>query len=218
MRRRSGSLTRFVVGLTGGIGSGKSTAAAILGELGARNLDADRVVHRLYEPGGRGALALSSLLGKGLLDDAGAVDRPRLAARLFSDPELRAQVEGAIHPLVMAEIEAWLLAGAPDVLPVVEAALLVESGLYRHFSRVVLVSARPELQLARLQARHPDWSSAAIEARLRAQMPLEEKVRILAGAQVEVEHLDNSGGLEALRQACATLHRRLRAAQEAHRA
>lgn len=179
-------------------------------------VDADRIVHGLYERGGTGAAAIVELLGAEMLDPEGAVDRRRLSARLFSDAALRRRVEAAVHPLVMAEVDAWLGALPGAALPVVEAALLVESGLFRSFPFVVLVTAAPGMQRARLAERSPALAPEEIEGRLRAQMSSEAKLRLLEESGVAVELVDNSGSLEELRAASAALAERLRAAQTAY--
>lgn len=178
------------VGLTGGLASGKSTVARILGDLGVATLDADAVVHRLYAPGGDGARAVQALFGRGALDASGAVDRAALRRLVLPDPEARRRLEGGVHPLVHREIRRWLgerPAGEPAV---VEAALMVETGTWRGYDVVVVVWCTREQQVAR--ARRRGLPPDRITALLDAQLPLDAK-RSYADVVV-----DNTGDLEDL--------------------
>jgi len=182
------------VGLTGGLASGKSSVAGILAARGVPCLDADRVVHELYAPGGDGAAAVRELFGNQALAGDGGVDRQRLGRLVLANAEARAALEGAVHPLVRREVRRWLetLARAPVPPPVavVEAALLVETGSARDYDVLMVVWCRPEQQLARAVARGVDESRA--QAILDAQQPLDQK-RALADVVI-----DNSGDPGAL--------------------
>jgi dephospho-CoA kinase len=156
---------RYLVGLTGGLASGKSTVARWLAEAGFRVLDADRIVADLYAPGAPGTWAVRELFGDGVLDAEGGVDRPRLAEVVFAHPEARKRLEEAIHPLV-AERFREIAARAEGVL-VYEATLLVEAGRAKEFDLVISVEAPPEARLAWAVARGMD--EAAARARLAAQ-------------------------------------------------
>ena len=144
------------VGLTGGVASGKSAVARLLAGRGAAVRDADAVVRRLYLPGRRGARAVAKLFGSRVLDAAGGVDHAALAAVVLADDAARRRLEAAVHPLVRADLGRWLrrLGGRATVPPVavVEAALLVETGSYRDYHRLVTVSAAPALRRARALA------------------------------------------------------------------
>lgn len=178
------------VGLTGGLASGKSTVARLLVRRGVAVLDADRVVHELYQPGAVGAAAVRELFGDGVLDRDGGVDRAALAARTLAYDDDRRRLEAAVHPLVRVRVRAWL-ATRPAAAPAgVEAALLVETGSFRDYDVLVVVSCSDEQQLERAIAR----GVAPERARqiLAAQLPLAEK-RALADVVV-----DNSGPAEAL--------------------
>jgi len=183
-----------VVGLTGGLASGKSSVAKRLAELGATVLDADAVVHELYEPGAPGAAAVRGLFGNGVLDAHGVVDRAALAARIEGEPGALARLNAAIHPLVREQIHRWIeeLSERPDrpLVAVVEATLMVESGSYREYDLLVVVWCRPEQQLER--ARERGVPEARARALLAGQMPLDEKRRL---ADVVI---DNSGPPEEL--------------------
>ncbi|HEX9943385.1 MAG TPA: dephospho-CoA kinase [Thermoanaerobaculia bacterium] len=178
------------VGLTGGLGSGKSTVAAWLRDAGFEVIDADRLVAELYQPGGDGAAAVRALFGPEMLDGRGGVDHAKVAARVFSDPKARRVLESAVHPLVRKRFEE-LAAKARDVI-VLEATLLVEAGYASSFDLIVTVEAPCELRLERAVARGMDEESA--RARLLAQGDGEERW--------EAAHrvIDNSGDLDHLRR------------------
>jgi len=178
------------VGLTGGLASGKSTVARILRDSGVPVLDADVVVHRLYEPGGEGARVVAALFGPEVMNRAGGVDRAALRRLVLTAPEARRRLEGGVHPLVRDEIDRWLR-GIPSGAPaVVEAALMVETGSWRTYDVVMVVWCTTEQQVAR--ARRRGLPPDRIRALLDAQLPLEAK---RAYADVVV---DNTGDLEDL--------------------
>jgi dephospho-CoA kinase len=197
---------RLLVGLTGGLASGKSTVAGWLAEAGCAVVDADRLVAELYRPGGEGAAAVAALAGRAVLDAAGGVDPTALARRLFDDPELRRAVERAVHPLVRQRFAA--LAGeASEPIVVLEATLLVEAGYARDFDVVVTVESPSERQVARAVARGMEES----EARRRLAAQGDGVLRRAAADFV----LENSGSLEELRSQVdgllAELRRRIEA-------
>jgi len=156
---------RLTVGLTGGLASGKSTVANWLSEAGFRVVDADRLVAEMYQRGGAGVAVVRDLLGADFIDKSGAVDRAKVAARVFTNPkELRA-LECAIHPLVRRRFEE-IVADAQGVV-VLEATLLIEAGYAPGFDLIVTVEADAETRLRRAMARGLDEASA--RARLMAQ-------------------------------------------------
>ena len=158
-------MSRFLVGLTGGIAAGKSTVAALLREAGLQVVDADRLVADLYRAGGGGAAAVAELFGDGYLTADGAVDHERLAAVVFADSDARRRLEARIHPLVRARFRE--LAAAEPGVAVLEATLLVEAGYGPDFDLVVTVEAEPKVRLQRAMARGLDEEAA--RARLAAQ-------------------------------------------------
>jgi dephospho-CoA kinase len=158
-------MSRYLVGLTGGMASGKSTVARWLGEAGFQVVDADRLVAELYAPGGRGAEAVRQLFGDEYLNDSGAVDHQRLAGLVFEDPTARKRLEGAIHPLVAQRFLE--IATAATGVVVYEATLLVESGNARNFDLVISIESPPEAQLRHAIGRGMDETAA--RARLEAQ-------------------------------------------------
>ena len=182
------------VGLTGGIASGKSAVAARWRALGIPVLDADRLVHALYEPGGAGAAAVAEEFGEGLLDARGAVDRPRLAALVFGDPSAVARLNARVHPLVRAATDRWLAAREAEghAVAAVEATLLVESRGRERFDLLVAVSASEEARLAHALARDPSATPEAVLARMKVQLPEAER-----NAACDVV-LVNDGPLDAL--------------------
>lgn len=165
----------LVVGLTGGIGTGKSTVAGMLRARGVPVVDADQVARDVVAPGTPGLDAIVAAFGREVLDDAGRLDRPRMRARIAADPGARRTLEGITHPLIGQAIQGWIAARAAEGHPaaVVEAALMVETGSYRLYPVVLVVTCSPGTQLARVQAR----DGAAAASLVGAQMPLAEKER-----------------------------------------
>jgi dephospho-CoA kinase len=180
-----------VVGLTGGIGSGKSTVARLFAERGVPVVDADALAREVVAPGGPAyadvAAAWPEAIGAG-----GEVDRKRLGEIVFADPAARKKLEELTHPRIQAVAAARLAALADKGvrLAVYEATLLVESERWRDFDGLVVVVASPETQIARATARD-GLSRAQAEARVRAQMSTEDKLK------VATEVIDNDGALAA---------------------
>jgi dephospho-CoA kinase len=179
-----------VIGLTGGIGSGKSTVSAMFRRLGATVLDADAVAREVVEPG-RPALEEIRRRFPGVVDASGRLDRAALAARIFGNDAERRALEAIVHPRIQAEMAQHTADFARAGLPVllIDAALLIENGIHRKLDGVVLVWVPEEVQRARLAARD-GLDPQEIQARLAAQLPLEKK---RGHATWEV---DNSGTLE----------------------
>ncbi len=177
------------VGLTGGLASGKSTVADLLRQRGVPVLDADSVVHNLYEPGGEGVALVADLFGDGVLKPDQSVDRKTLGARVLGDAEALESLNRAIHPVVRDEIGRWLDA-IEQPIAVVEAALLVETGSWRTYDLLMVVSCTPEQQLERAFKR--GIGPLRARALLGAQAPIDKKIAL---ADVVV---DNSGTPEQL--------------------
>ena len=181
--------TPCLVGLTGGLASGKSTVAQLLAARGVPVFDADAGVHSLYRPGQPGADEVARLFGEEALDASGGVDREALAVRVLEDEEARTALEAAIHPLVRVAIGSWLdSVDAP--IAVIEAALLVETGSWRGYDVLAVVWCETDQQLNRAITRGMAEDSA--KRFLTAQLPIDEKTRL---ADVVV---DNRGDREAL--------------------
>jgi dephospho-CoA kinase len=179
----------LLVGLTGGLASGKSTVSKWLREAGFTVIDADRLVAELYQPGQPGATEVARTFGPEVLNEQGGVDHERLAARVFSDPDARRTLERAIHPLVRQRF-AEIAQGTEGII-VLEATLLVEAGYGPSFDLIVTVEAPCELRLERAVERGMPEESA--RARLLAQGDGEERRR--AAHRI----LDNSADLGRLR-------------------
>jgi dephospho-CoA kinase len=182
------------VGLTGGIGTGKSTVSAILRELGATVIDADEATRAVQAPGSEGLRQIVEAFGPGILGPGGELDRSALADIAFRDPAPRERLNAIVHPLVrrwMAE-RAAEAAERGDPVAVMDIPLLFEARGAGAFETVLLVYAPEELQLRRLvelRGMTPDQA----RARIAAQMPIEEKRRMATHV------IDNTGDLEALR-------------------
>jgi dephospho-CoA kinase len=166
-----------LVGLTGGIGTGKSTVAQMIRDRGVPVLDADVLAREVVAPGQPAHAAIAAAWPEVIGAD-GAVDRRRLGKLVFSDPAARRRLEAITHPRIqeLARTKARALADAGHPLAFYEASLLVEAGRYHDYDGLVLVTAGEEQQLARVMARDGSTREAAL-ARLRAQLPVEEKRR-----------------------------------------
>jgi dephospho-CoA kinase len=198
----------IVLGLTGSIGMGKSTTAAMFAEAGVPVWDADAAVHRLYGPGGAGSDALAALVPEAV-GEAGT-DRSRLRAAILAEPGLLAQVEAAIHPLVAADRAAFLDRARAEgqALVLCDIPLLYETGAERWLDRVAVVTAPAEIQRERVLSR-PGMTEEAFAAILAKQVPDEEK---RARADFVI---DTGQGLDPVRQQVAEIVAKLRAGPRA---
>lgn len=180
-------------GLTGGIASGKSTVSRMLRELGAHVLDADVIAREVVEPGTPGLAEVAARF-PGVLGPDGRLDRARLGARVFGDPAERAALNALLHPRIGAAFleKTQALAAQGVERLIYDAPLLIENGLHAGMDGVVLVWVPRELQKQRLMARDGLEAQAA-EARLAAQLPLEEK------RQHATWIVDNTGDLISTR-------------------
>lgn len=165
-----------VVGLTGGIATGKSTVASLFARWGASVLDADQVAREVVEPGSPALAAIVEAFGADALDADGRLDRPAMRRRIASDPQARRTLEAITHPAILKTIAERLATWAAEgrELAVVEAALMVETGSYRMYPEVVVVSADPEIQVRRVMARD-DVGEQDARAMLATQLPMAEK-------------------------------------------
>ncbi|MCB9676844.1 MAG: dephospho-CoA kinase [Alphaproteobacteria bacterium] len=182
-----------LVGLTGGIATGKSSVARRFVERGIPVIDADQVAREVVEPGQPALLAIVDAFGPGVLDADGALDRAAMRQRIIDDPDARQTLEGITHPAILGAIGSRLsdLAAQGAPIAVVDAALMVETGSYRMYPDVVVVTCRPETQLARLVSRDGMTEERA-RALIATQLPLAEKAR------VATHLIENDGTLEAL--------------------
>lgn len=167
----------LIVGLTGGIASGKSLVAGIFKNLGAHIIDADRIVRELLEPGLPAWKEVSDHFGSAVLMPDTCIDRRKLGEIVFSDPEKRAWLNTCLHPRVFEAYTVQvkrLRERSPDAIIVFDAALLIETGFHKKMDRIVVVYAHPDQQLARLIKRD-GFSQEQALARIKSQMPLGDK-------------------------------------------
>jgi len=190
----------FRVGLTGGIASGKSTAAKFFGALGVPILDSDQVAREVVEPGQPPLERLVERFGRGILTPDGHLDRPALRNIVFSDPKARADLENLTHPAIGAALEARSAAagGAYQILVI---PLLVEKNLSAHVDRVLVVDCEEELQIRRLHAR--DGSTRA-----QAQAILDAQVSRGARLKAANDVITNDADMSAVQAQVAVLHAR----------
>ena len=195
------------VGLTGGIGCGKTTVAEILEQLGCCVFYADRIAHQLSEPGQPAYDEIIRSFGDEILDAAGQVNRARLGAIVFAEPSRLGQLNQILHPRVIEFLEDELKrleARQPDTIAIVEAALLIESGYYRRLDKLVVVRCLPEQQEERVHKRF-GLSTEAARQRIHAQMTDEERRRY---ADYEI---DSSGTRENTSRQVEQLFRKFQA-------
>jgi dephospho-CoA kinase len=167
------------VGLTGSIAVGKSYVCEVLRELGAFVLDADQTAREVVAPQTRGWHLIVENFGREVLQSDNTINRAKLGALVFADERRRQLLNSIVHPLVIAAQDEWMQAverQSPDAVAVIDAALMIESGGYRRFDKLIVVWCRPEIQIERLMARN-DLSREEALQRINAQMPQEEKKR-----------------------------------------
>src|SRR5829696_3262437 len=193
------------VGLTGSIGVGKSFVASVFVELGCHVLDADQTAREVVMPGTPGLSALREAFGEEILNPDGTLNRKELGAVVFNDEILRQRLNSILHPFIMARqdeiLNAWE-AEDPDGIGIVDAALMIESGGYRRFDKLIVVHCRPEVQLERLMLRDKLSRDEALR-RVNSQMPQEEKQKF-------ADYLiDTSDGFELTRTQIISVHQKL---------
>lgn len=179
------------VGLTGGIGSGKSTVAALLAGKGAVVIDADAIAREVVAPGTPGLGRVVEEFGADVLTAEGELDRARLGALVFSDEAARRRLEAVVHPLVLERIAAIEAAAVPGDMVVQDIPLLVEGGRAGSFDAVVVVDVPPELQVERL-VRDRGMTEADARARIDAQATRDQRLAVATHV------VDNTGTLEEL--------------------
>jgi dephospho-CoA kinase len=178
-------MSKYLIGLTGNIATGKSTVAKMLEELGAIVIDADALVHELQQPGTPVYKDIVAAFGPGILDRAGEIDRKALGSIVFADPEKLRTLESIVHPAVLIE-SARRIAEAPTPIVVYEAIKLIEAGRAEMCDALWVVTARSDVQLQRLM-RDRHMSEAEARQRIEAQPPQSEKV---ARATVVIDNSD----------------------------
>jgi len=193
------------VGLTGNIASGKSTAARVFVELGARIIDADVIAHALLEPQTETYKKVVERFGRGIVKVDGTINRVKLGEIVFHDAAQRNLLNGIVHPEVRTEVLRQIFELEKDStggIIIIDAALMVESGFYKLYDRLIVVFCHPALQLARLISRD-GLSIPEARARMAAQMPVEEKL------QVANYNIDTSGTLRRTREQIEAVYRDL---------
>jgi dephospho-CoA kinase len=204
----------LLVGLTGGIGTGKSTVSRMFRDLGCLIIDADILAREVVEPGEPAYAKIVAEFGRGVLDSEGRIDRKKLGAMVFASEAKRKRLEEFTHPEIrkrQAGILAELVAEGFEGIVVFDAALLVETGGARNMDRLVVVSADEATQRKRLMARD-NISEQEAQRKIGSQMPLVEKVR---QAHYVV---DNSGTREETERRVREIHQALLADLKAYQA
>ncbi|HET6973410.1 MAG TPA: dephospho-CoA kinase [Pyrinomonadaceae bacterium] len=193
------------VGLTGSIGVGKSFVALVFIELGCHVLDADQTAREVVMPGTEGLKALTDAFGEEILNTDGTLDRKQLGALIFADPSQRQRLNHILHPFIIArqdEIMNGWEAEDPDGIGIIDAALMIESGGYKRFDKLIVVHCRPEVQLERLMLRDQLSRDEALR-RINSQMPQEEKQKF-------ADYLiDTSDGYESTRAQTEAVNQKL---------
>jgi dephospho-CoA kinase len=193
------------VGLTGNIASGKSNAGLVFAELGAHIVDADLIAHELLLPGAHAYSDVVCAFGSGILDESGAINRRALGQIVFSSPQKRQLLNSLIHPGVRAEVLRRIveleMPGKKGII-LVDAALMIETGFFQYYDRLIVVYCDPSIQLSRLMSRD-GFNVEEARARIAAQMPAEEKRRL---AHYTIE---TSGTLRQTREQVEAVYRDL---------
>jgi len=199
--------------MTGSIGVGKSFVASVFAELGCHVLDADLTAREVVLPGTPGLQAITREFGDDILNADGTLDRKRLGALIFADENRRQRLNHILHPFIIARQDEILReweAEDPDGIGIVDAALMIESGGYKRFDKLIVVHCRPEVQLERLMLRNGLAHDEA-QRRIAAQMPQEEKQKF-------ADYLiDTSDGYEFARARTLEVYKQLRQLTDKHK-
>jgi dephospho-CoA kinase len=194
------------VGLTGSIAVGKSYVCEVLRELGAFVLDADQTAREVVAAGSRGIALIEEKFGREVLLETGELDRAKMGALVFADEAKRQLLNSIVHPLVFEAQNEWLAEKEkedPRGIAVIDAALMIESGGYKRFTKLIVVWCEPEIQLQRLMLRN-NLSEAEALKRINSQMAQEEKKRYADFL------IDTSGGFESARRQTIEVFERLK--------
>ena len=193
------------VGLTGSIAVGKTFVLGVLRELGCYVIDADAVARQVVLPGSPGLKRVAGAFGEEVLKPDGSLDRAKLGAIVFNDAEKRQLLNSILHPFIIAEqdeqLHRWEAQDSQGIA-VVDAALMIESGGYKRFDKLIVVHCRPEIQLERLMSREGLTREDA-ERRIKAQMSQKEKKRYADFL------LDTSDGFESAQRQTQAVFQRL---------
>ena len=200
----TGCRTMIVIGLTGGIGTGKSAVSCILSSLGASVIDADTVGHEVYRKGTDGFLAVLERFGSDIVGPDGEIDRESLGSLVFRDPESLASLNSLVHPRIRAEVGRKLrrLSDSGVAIVVLEAAVLMEAGWVDMVDEVWVVDAPKEVVVRRLMPRF-GGDIGAIDGRMQAQMGRDERLALAD------EVIVNDGSVNRLRERVEQLYLRL---------
>lgn len=193
------------VGLTGNISTGKSTVGRMFVELGAHLIDSDLIVRELFLPGHPVNRAVAQAFGERVVAPDGSINRVVLGEIIFNDPAARLLLNSLVHPTVIQTQKDWmdrLEASDPNAVGIVEAALMIESGSYRNYDKLIVVVCSPAVQKQRLKERSGLTDEQA-ETRIASQMPMQEKAKHADFV------IDNSGSLEETRRQVAEITRTL---------
>jgi dephospho-CoA kinase len=199
------------VGLTGSIAVGKSFVLSVFHELGCVTFDADKIAHSVMEPGRAAYRDIIAEFGQGVAGDDGPIDRVKLGAIVFANADRRKRLNEIVHPRVIEEQNRLLQEAEksdPNGVAIVDAALMIESGGYKRFDKLIVVFCDPELQIERLMRRN-QITRAEAELRIAAQMPSEEKRRY---ADYEI---DTSGTFDQTRNLVTKVYKDLLGRPEA---
>jgi len=194
------------IGLTGSIGVGKSFVARVLAELGCHLLDADQVARAVVAPGSAGLSAVVVAFGEGVLQKDGTLDRQQLSSLIFADQSKRQLINSILHPYIIAlqdeQLREWEALDSEGIA-VVDAALMIESGGFKRFDKLIVVHCRPEVQIGRLMARN-NLTREEAQKRIDAQMPQEAKQKF-------ADYLiDTSEGFDSARSRTVEVYEELR--------
>jgi dephospho-CoA kinase len=197
------------IGLTGGIATGKSYVLSVLSELGCEVIDSDAVAHQVIEPGRPAYVDIIDHFGRDILNEDGSINRAALGAIVFSDKIARERLNAIVHPRVYEAQVEWFERTRrrnPAAIAVVDAALMIETGSYRRFDKIIVVYCDPELQLQRLTERN-GFTREQAQTRISAQMPSEEKLKYADYS------IDTSNGFEDTRRQVEKIYEELRELQ-----
>lgn len=201
------------VGLTGGIGTGKSHVAKTFTELGCYVFDADKVARQVVEPGKVGFEKVVAEFGKEILAKDGTIDRAKLGQIIFNNPEKREKLNQILHPIIIAKQDSLILETVnqdPNAIVIIDAALMIETGSYKRFDKLIVVYCDRESQIERVMKRN-NLSRNEVESRINSQMPSDEKRKY---ADIEI---DTSGTFEETEDKVRTIYQELKELAEKKR-
>ena len=196
----------LIVGLTGGIASGKTVVSQVLGEEGAHIIDADQIARELVQPHTPAWEELKRVFGEKILGNDGFIDRKKLADQVFNDPEQRNRLDRILHPRIKEKIDrrvSQIGQTEPDAIVVIDAPLLIETGSHRKMDAVIVVTAAEKQQIERLKERS-GTSEEEARKRIASQLPLEEKLSV---ADIVIR---NEGSIDQMKRRTKEVYRKLK--------